>query len=107
MSEACPCGQGEYHSCCQPLHTGQQVAETAQQLLRVRYSAFAKHEIDYIKSTSALGLERALDLQAISDWSKFNQWLKREIVQNNEKLDKNQALIECKAHFHDGKQAQV
>ncbi len=53
-----------------------QVAETAQQLMRSRYSAFAKHEIDYIKTTTALGQQQALDLQAISDWSKANQWLK-------------------------------
>ena len=107
MSEACPCGQGEYHNCCQPLHTGQRIAETAQQLMRSRYSAFAKHKIDYIKTTTALGQQQALDLQAISEWSKANQWLKLEIVQANEKLDKNHALVEFKAHYHDGKQAQV
>ncbi|MCP5774469.1 YchJ family metal-binding protein, partial [Klebsiella pneumoniae] len=75
--------------------------------MRSRYSAFAKHEIDYIKTTTALGQQQALDLQAISDWSKANQWLKLEIVQADEKLDKNHALVEFKAHYHDGKQAQI
>ena len=55
MSDACPCGQGEYENCCQPLHMGQAVATRAEQLMRSRYSAFAKHEMDYIQNTTALG----------------------------------------------------
>ncbi|WP_312332938.1 YchJ family protein [Acinetobacter variabilis] len=107
MSEACPCGRGEYASCCQPLHQGQQFAQSAEQLMRSRYSAFAKHEIDYIQQTTARGQQQALDMPAIAEWSRSNQWLKLEIVQANEKLDKTHALVEFKAHYHDGKQAQI
>ena len=38
---ACPCGGGTYASCCGPLITGEQLAGTAEQLMRSRYSAFA------------------------------------------------------------------
>lgn len=107
MSDACPCGQGEYENCCQPLHLGQAVATGPEQLMRSRYSAFAKHEMDYIQNTTALGQQQALDMQAIADWSKSNQWLKLEIVQTNEKLDKTHALVEFKAHYHDGKQTKI
>ncbi|CAB1219879.1 YchJ family protein [Acinetobacter bouvetii] len=108
MSEdLCPCGQGDYASCCQPMHLGQAKAETAEQLMRSRYSAFAKHEIDYIVQTTAIGQQQALDVAAIADWSKANQWLKLEVVQAQEKLDKNHAQVEFKAYYHDGKQAQV
>lgn len=107
MSEACPCGLGAYISCCQPLHLGQTKAESAEQLMRSRYSAFAKHEIDYIEKTTALGQQKALDLSAIAAWSKANQWLKLEIVQANEKLDKKHALVEFKAHYHDGKNTDI
>lgn len=75
--------------------------------MRSRYSAFAKHEIDYIQQTTARGQQQALDMPAIAEWSKTNQWLKLEIVQANEKLDKTHALVEFKAHYHDGKQAQI
>ena len=98
---------GMYASCCQPLHLGQVKAQSAEQLMRSRYSAFAKHEIDYIVKTTALGQQPALDVAAIADWSKSNQWLKLEIVQVKEKIDKNHAQVEFKAHYHDGKQAQV
>ena len=104
---SCPCGSAHYAECCQPLHLGQNKAKTAAQLMRSRYSAFAKHEIDYIVQTTALGQQQALDVKAISDWSKANQWLSLEVVQAQEKLDKNHAQVEFKAHFHDGQQAQI
>ena len=108
MSESnCPCGQGNYAHCCQPLQLGQAKAHTAEQLMRSRYSAFARHEIDYIVKTTALGQQQALDVAAIRDWSKANQWLKLEVVQAREKLDKNHAQVEFKAHYHDGKQQHV
>lgn len=108
MSETeCPCGRGDYASCCQPLHLGKSQAETAEQLMRSRYSAFAKQEIDYIVQTTALGQQQTLDVAAIADWSKANQWLKLEVVRTQEKLDKNHAQVEFKAHYHDGQQAQV
>lgn len=107
MSELCPCGLGKYSECCQVLHLGQQHAQTAQQLMRSRYSAFSKHLIDYIKNTTAILQQTALDLAAIEQWSKSNQWLGLEIVQANEKIDKNHALVEFKAHYHDGQAAQV
>ena len=47
----CPCGGVVYRSCCGPLHRGDQRAETAEQLMRSRYSAFARGEIDYLLAT--------------------------------------------------------
>ena len=103
----CPCGQGEYAQCCQPLHLGQSRAQTAAQLMRSRYSAFAKQQIDYIVQTTALGQQQALDVEAITAWSRANQWLQLEIVDANEKLDKQHARVEFKAHYHDGTSAQI
>ena len=95
----CPCGLDLYESCCQPLHSGHKKAETAAQLMRSRYSAFAKHEIDYLVQTTALGQQQALDVKAIAEWSKVNQWLKLDVVQAQEKRDKNHAQVEFKAHY--------
>ena len=105
--QVCPCGRGNYVSCCKPLHVGEAKAVTAEQLMRSRYSAFALHKSDYIVNTTALGQQQALDQQAILDWAKSNQWLKLEIVQAQEKVDKNHARVEFKAHYHDGQLNQV
>ena len=50
-SSPCPCGGGMYRTCCGPLHCGDQRAETAEQLMRSRYSAFVKCELEYLLAT--------------------------------------------------------
>ena len=46
-------------------------------------------------------------ITAIAEWSRSNQWLKLDVVQANEKLDKNHAMVEFKAHYHDGTSPQI
>ena len=108
MSEHnCPCGEGSYASCCQPLHLGAVKALNPAQLMRSRYSAFAKQEVDYLVKTTALGQQTGLDVPAIAEWAKSNQWLKLEVIRSQDKVDKSHGLVEFKAHYHDGKQAQI
>lgn len=48
----CPCGTGEgYAACCGPLHQQERLAETAEELMRSRYSAYARGELDHIFRT--------------------------------------------------------
>ena len=47
----CPCGRGIYRSCCEPLHRGEKRAATAEQLMRSRYSAFVRSEVEYLLAT--------------------------------------------------------
>ncbi|WP_396905111.1 YchJ family protein [Mycolicibacterium phlei] len=50
--DACPCGSGApYAACCEPLHDGVRDAATAEELMRSRYSAFAKGLPDYLFRT--------------------------------------------------------
>ncbi|WP_193043303.1 YchJ family protein [Mycolicibacterium baixiangningiae] len=51
-SDACPCGTGDsYARCCRPLHTGERLAATAEELMRSRYSAYAVGDLDYVWRT--------------------------------------------------------
>lgn len=102
----CPCGQGQYATCCQPLHQHQKKAKTAEQLMRSRYSAFAKQQIDYLVKTTALLQQPQLNITAISDWSNSNHWQKLEVVQHQAKINKYHASVEFKAYYHDGKNNQ-
>lgn len=106
LLQDCPCGQGQYAACCQPLHLKQQVAQTAEQLMRSRYSAFALQQVNYILQTTALGQQTALDRDAIADWSQSNDWLKLEVIQHQPKVDKTHALVEFKAHYCDKNQGE-
>lgn len=48
----CPCLSGlTYDACCGPLHAGGASAQTAEQLMRSRYSAFAVGDADYLSAT--------------------------------------------------------
>lgn len=52
QKDSCPCGSGNvYAACCEPLHDGARVAATAEELMRSRYSAFAKGVGDYLFTT--------------------------------------------------------
>ena len=48
----CPCLSGlTYDDCCGRLHAGSAVAQTAEQLMRSRYSAFAVGDTAYLLAT--------------------------------------------------------
>lgn len=49
--DLCPCGAGEYATCCQPYHLGQRWPETPVLLMRARYSAFALEQSDFVFKT--------------------------------------------------------
>lgn len=48
----CPCGsRAGYRVCCGPLHDGESQPRSAEQLMRSRYSAFARADADYLFRT--------------------------------------------------------
>ena len=54
----CPCGSGDtLDLCCGPLHRGKRKAETAEALMRSRYSAYARSELDYLIATHPMPSE--------------------------------------------------
>ena len=49
MDNACPCGSGaDYLNCCAPLHQLKRQAETAEILMRSRYSAYVLQDAKYL-----------------------------------------------------------
>lgn len=75
----CPCGaSNSYKQCCQKYHSGQN-AKTALLLMKSRYCAFAKGQIDYIvKTTHPENPSRGEDLakwkKELQDFSKSTQF---------------------------------
>lgn len=52
MSRPCPCtSKHPYDRCCGPYHSGGKVPETAEQLMRSRFSAYALGKADYLIAT--------------------------------------------------------
>ena len=73
MLERCPCGSGiGYSECCGPIISGNVAAPTAEALMRSRYTAYVKGEIDYIIRTYVRA--DGADRKATEDWSRKADW---------------------------------
>ena len=77
----CYCGSGKnYEECCEPVIKGAKTAETAEELMRARYSAFAAHEIDFIMDTVVPNQSDNMSREAVERWSRKTDWRKLEIT---------------------------
>jgi SEC-C motif domain protein len=83
--ETCPCGsERPYDDCCRPLIEGRQNAETAEALMRSRYSAFVKTEIDYLCSTIPPAQQKNFNRPEAVKWSENSEWEGLEIIETGE-----------------------
>ncbi len=80
MQDTCPCGSEQaYTDCCHPLIFGKKQAETAEELMRARYSAHVKAQVDFIHSTTHPDKRGDVDRKQVLAWSKNSQWLGLQI----------------------------
>lgn len=75
--ELCPCGSGlAYSACCEPIIKGKTPAASAEALMRARYSAYVKHEIQFIAdSCYRREGENDIDMDETRRWSEESTWL--------------------------------
>ena len=50
-SPSCPCGGPSFDTCCGPYLAGAAIPQTAEQLMRSRYSAFTRADEAYLRAT--------------------------------------------------------
>ncbi|MEN0057580.1 MAG: YchJ family metal-binding protein [Bdellovibrio sp.] len=94
----CPCGSElDYTKCCGLYHAGQASAPTAEALMRSRYSAFAKNQMQYLRDTTDPQTIDQIDEDANQEWADRAQFLKLEILNAEEKGTKG--LVEFKAFY--------
>jgi SEC-C motif-containing protein len=73
-STACPCGSEKaYDACCGLYHKGA-AAPTAEALMRARYSAYVKGEIDFIMGSYAPAAAKDVDRDSTERWSREATW---------------------------------
>lgn len=71
----CPCGSNlDYEQCCEPLIKGVRQAETAEHLMRSRYCAYVRAEIDYLVESTHPGNRSDYDLKGTRRWAEKSQW---------------------------------
>ena len=97
----CPCrSQRSYSDCCEPVITSARPAETAEELMRGRYSAYAKGVIEFIISSTHPDRRSECDEKAIRAWSANSDWTEFEIVSaEGGRAGDNEGKVEFIARF--------
>lgn len=89
----CYCGNEEdYATCCEKIHTNTRKAETAEELMRSRYSAFVVHNIDYLYNSVHPKTRKLQNKSEIELWAVSNKWMKLEIIKSSK------STVEFKAY---------
>lgn len=71
----CPCGSTkDYQDCCGPVIGGSRLAETAEQLMRSRYSAYVNKEIGWLKASLHPDNRADFNEATTRSWADQAQW---------------------------------
>ncbi len=77
----CPCGsQKAFDRCCGPYLSGDADPPTAEALMRSRYVAYARGDIEYIARTTAPESRADFDARAARAWSAQATWLGLQVL---------------------------
>lgn len=93
LSKKCPCGGGKYAKCCEPFHLGVKQPRTPEELMRSRYSGYARGLTAYVRDTwhaSTLPADFTLDDNPA--------WLQLQIIATG--LHGNRGYVHFKAYFN-------
>ena len=96
-SDSCLCGSGlDYVQCCSLLHSGKTLANTAEALMRSRFTAYAMQNGAYLLQT----WEPSTRPESIDFSKDTGEWKRLEIVQTKKGLAKDKkGMVEFKAFF--------
>ncbi len=98
--ESCPCGSTQpYSRCCELLIRGGKAAQTPEELMRARYSAYAKTEVDFIVATTHPDKREGLLTEGIRRWSERSTWQGLEIIATDIAADDQSGSVEFIAHY--------
>lgn len=78
----CPCGSAlTYESCCEAIIKGERQAETAEQRMRSRYSAYVMKEIDYLRTSLHPDHRADFNEKTTRSWAESADWHNLEIIE--------------------------
>ena len=76
MNTLCPCGSNQpFHQCCAPIISGLKDADTAEALMRSRYTAFTKADVDYLLRSHHSRTRPTRERKSIKQWAQSVQWM--------------------------------
>ena len=105
----CYCGQPKpYANCCEQVHKNMEKAETAEQLMRSRYSAFVKANGDYLMQSHHASTRPTKEKKTIVNWAKSVQWIKLDVLETCRGLKNDtNGTVTFKAYFYENGKVDV
>lgn len=77
----CPCGSDlNFDKCCEPFLSGASKPETAEQMMRARYTAHTCANIDFVEATTHPESLEDFDADAARRWAEDSEWVALEVV---------------------------
>lgn len=96
----CPCGSGlMYPSCCDRFISGREQPDSAEALMRSRYTAYTQANTDYLVATWHPRQRAGLKPEALRDSAQATDWQKLEILSSEGKGAATTGTVEFKAWF--------
>lgn len=94
LEDNCPCGlKASFKECCHPYLEKNQKADTAETLMRSRYSAFVTANAEYIYETHDPATRDQVNIDDIKKWSEESVWEGLEILKTEKGNSEDQAGI--------------
>mgnify|MGYP000268253761 CR=1 FL=1 len=105
----CYCGNNKtYKTCCEVFHLSNGKTETAEQLMRSRYSAFVLADGNYLMQTHHASTQPISEKKAIVKWAKSVEWIKLEVLESNKGLKNNtEGTVTFNAYFFENGKVDV
>lgn len=102
----CYCNSGkDFNTCCKPIIRGIAKAETAEQLMRSRYSAFVIADINYLLKSHHQSTRPTKERKQILNWTKSVRWIGLVIVSTQKgQPGDHDGFVEFKATYLDNGQ---
>ncbi len=99
--ELCPCHSGKnFGECCGPVLSGMRKADTAAELMRARYSAYAVCDVDFLYKSSGPQVREEFNRESVEEWSRSATWEGMEILAEDKGgKDDDEGYVSFVAHY--------
>lgn len=100
--EHCACGSLQrYSDCCGRFIDGKEWPSTPEELMRSRYTAYTRINIDYIARTMKPPAADHFDPEGARQWAESIQWIKLEVISRSHR--DSVGYVEFLAYFNQNK----
>ncbi len=108
MADLCSCGSGNaYRACCEPFLMGTALPSNPEQLMRSRYTAFSKGEIDYLIATHHPSQRKPDDRKLLAETGEETEWLRLQVLAVDQARGDSGTVAFIAFYRHQGTVAQL